>query len=282
MPSPRSVSDLARLGAGGTSTVARALERRAPRASPPSAASGAGDVERGDQVLAFAHEALVLADADEHVEVAGGARRARRRDRGRRARMRWPSAIPAGTSTSSSCAARHAARGRGTRRTACSGTRPSPPQTSQTTVRTIWPNGVRVDRLQLAGAAAALAGLDRRARLGAVAVAVLAALDRLVGDLDRRAARGLEQVDLDGRRATSPPGAGPRAPPKRATGAAAEERVEQVADRAEGVEVRRVAAGAQALVAVAVIGRAPLGVGEDLVRLGRLLELLLGLRVVRR
>ena len=45
---------------------------------------------------------------------------------------------------------------------------------------------------------------------------------------------------------------------------------------ARGVE----AAGAQALVAVGVVGAAPLGVGEDLVGLGRLLELLLGLGVV--
>ena len=42
----------------------------------------------------------------------------------------------------------------------------------------------------------------------------------------------------------------------------------------------RVAAAAQALVAVAVIGRAAVGVGQHLVGLGRLLELLLGLRVV--
>src|SRR5208337_337940 len=55
-------------------------------------------------------------------------------------------------------------------------------------------------RLQLSGTAAALAGLDRGSRLGAVAMAVLAALDRLEGDLDLRAARGLEQVDLDGDR----------------------------------------------------------------------------------
>ena len=39
---------------------------------------------------------------------------------------------------------RHAARGRGTRGRAASATRPSPWQTSQTTVRTICPNGVRV------------------------------------------------------------------------------------------------------------------------------------------
>src|SRR6185437_12634817 len=63
--------------------------------------------------------------------------------------------------------------------------------------------------------------------------------------------------------------------------AAAEEDVEQVADRTERVEVGGKAARAQAVVAVAVVGGSALGVGEDLVGLGGLLELLLGLRVVR-
>ena len=53
------------------------------------------------------------------------------------------------------------------------------------------------DRLELAGALAARAGDDRRARLGAVAVAVLAADVGLVGDLDPLAARGLREVDAD-------------------------------------------------------------------------------------
>ena len=132
------------------------------------------------------------------------------------------------------------------------------------------------DALQLPGAAAALARLDRRARLGAVAVAVLAAVDGLVGDLDRGAAGRLEQIDLDGDRDVG----ALRGGEARAAEAAAEERVEEVADRAEALEVRRVAAGAQAVVAVAVVGRAALGVGEDLVGLGRLLELLLGRGVV--
>ena len=62
--------------------------------------------------------------------------------------------------------------------------------------------------------------------------------------------------------------------------ATAEERLEDVRHRAERLEVRRVPAAAQALVAVAVIGRAPLGIGQHLVGLGRLLELVLGLGVV--
>ena len=81
----------------------------------------------------------------------------------------------------------------------------------------------------------------------------------------------------------SSPWRGPAAspPPKPPAAArAAEERVEEVGDRAEAVEVRREAAGAQALVAVAVVGRAALGVVEDLVGLGGLLELLLGVGVV--
>ena len=96
--------------------------------------------------------------------------------------------------------------------------------------------------------------------------------------------RRLREVDLGARRATSPPWIGParaRAAAERAAEtAAAEERLEDVGHRAEALEVRRVAAAAQALVAVAVVGRAPLGVGQDLVGLGGLLELLLGVRVV--
>ena len=67
---------------------------------------------------------------------------------------------------------------------------------------------------------------------------------------------------------------------RRAERVAAEERVEDVGERAEAVRLRRVAARVEPLEAVAVVGRAALGVGEDLVRLGGLLELLLGLRVV--
>ena len=77
-------------------------------------------------------------------------------------------------------------------------------------------------RLQLPGAAAALAGLDRRSGLGAVAVAVLAAVDRLEGDLHVRPASGFEQVDLHRhrevgalRRPRRPPNARP--PPKNAS-----------------------------------------------------------------
>ena len=74
----------------GAALERRHLERRAERSQRR------GHVEGGDQVVAFAHEALVLADADQHVEVA------RRRAGGSPAwpcpliRMRCPSAMPAG------------------------------------------------------------------------------------------------------------------------------------------------------------------------------------------
>src|SRR5262249_9177210 len=136
-------------------------------------------------------------------------------------------------------------------------------------------------RLQHARAATALAGLDRRAGLGAVAVAALARLDRLEGQLELLAGRRLLERDLRAHRDVA---AGPRAVAGCARGPeshAAEERVEQVADRAERAEVRAHPPAAQPLVAVAVVRRAALGVVEDLVGLGGLLELALGVGVVR-
>src|SRR5581483_3406241 len=100
------------------------------------------------------------------------------------------------------------------------------------------------DRAQLAGTAAALARLDRRARLGAVAVAVLARGDDLVGDLHGAAAGGLEQVDRGRGRdiaalrrvaAATPAAAAEDA----AEAAGPEQRLEDVRNRAEAVEVRR-------------------------------------------
>ncbi len=83
-------------------------------------------------------------------------------------------------------------------------------------------------------------------------------------------------------RIASSPWTGPAAvPAEPAAEPGAEERLEQVGDRAEALEVRAHPAAAQPLVAVAVEGLATLGVREDLVGLGGLLELLLGLRVVR-
>ena len=72
----------------------RHLDRRAERGQRRR------DVDDGDQVLGVAQEALVLAHPHDDVEVAVGGRRARRRGRGRLIRIRWPSEIPGGTSTS--------------------------------------------------------------------------------------------------------------------------------------------------------------------------------------
>src|SRR5271165_2977361 len=99
-------------------------------------------------------------------------------------------------------------------------------------------------------------------------MAVLAALDRLEGHLHLGAVGCIDQadVDLDSEVATLRGSAVP------AAGAgAAEEGVEEVADRAECVEVGSVTARAQTIVAVAVVGGTALGVGQDLVGLGRLL-----------
>src|ERR671915_303561 len=74
--------------------------------------------------------------------------------------------------------------------------------------------------------------------------------------------------------------AGAAATAEGAEGIAAEEGVEYVRERPEPVGRRREAARVEALVTVAVVGGAPLGVGQDLVGLGGLLELLLGLRIV--
>src|SRR5207237_7430736 len=61
---------------------------------------------------------------------------------------------------------------------------------------------------------------------------------------------------------------------------AAKEGVEDVRERPEPLEGRVEAARLEPLVPVAVVDRATVGVGEHLVCLGGLLELLLGLRIV--
>ena len=124
---------------------------------------------------------------------------------------------------------------------------------SQTTAADHLAEGVRRHLAELAGAAAALAGADRRAGLGAVAVAVLAGADRLERDLAAGALDHVGQLDLD-RAATSPPPARPAAAAAEAADTAAEERLEDVVDRAEAGAARVEAAGAQALVAEGVVG----------------------------
>src|SRR6516165_11058394 len=140
------------------------------------------------------------------------------------------------------------------------------------------PEGGARGGLQPPGAGAALTCFDRRSRLGAVAAAVLAAVDRLEGDLLAHAAQGVDQLDVDFHRDIAPRR---RAGARAERAAAPEEGIEQVPDRSERVEVRRPAPGGEPLVAIAVVGGPPLGVGEDLVRLRRLLEFLLGVGVVR-
>ena len=110
-------------------------------------------------------------------------------------RMRWPSSIPAGTSTDTLTRSTlrprppHSWHG-------VWGTLPSPWQTSHTAARTTWPKGVREMHAKLTGAVAVGAGLDRRPGLCAVAAAVLARRDGVVGDLDRGAVGGLDERDL--------------------------------------------------------------------------------------
>ena len=135
------------------------------------------------------------------------------------------------------------------------------------------------DGAELAGTLAFGAGLDRRARLGAVAVAVLTPLNGLEGNLHLGALGGLEQGEV-GPHGHVGAGGGPSgtSPAKRPP--AAEERLEDVSYRAKALEVGRVAAAAQALLPVAVIGGASLGIGQHLIRLRGLLELVLGLGVV--
>jgi len=86
---------------------------------------------------------------------------------------------------------------------------------------------------------------------------VLAALDGLVADLDACALTRFEEIELDRHSDV----AARRRPGASAEHAAtSEERVEQVADRGEGVEIWSEAARAQTLVPVAVVRRSTLRV----------------------
>src|SRR6185503_1131243 len=126
-----------------------------------------------------------------------------------------------------------------------------------------------------AGAVAVAADVDVRTRLGAAAAAALAGVDQVVGDLNAGAGRGLRERDLDldaDVAALDAASGGPA--PERAERIAAEERVEDVGKRAEAVRSGREPARVEPVEAVAVIGGAPFGVGQDLVGLGGLLELL--------
>ena len=142
--------------------------------------------------------------------------------------------------------------------------------------------GAAAHLLHLAGPAARLAGVDRRTRLGAVATTALAGRDRVERNVAAGPGDHLGEADLD-----LDPDVGARRRPAAAaaTEDVAERRVplaeeggEDVIDATGGV--RREAAAAQPLVAVRVVGAAALRIGEHLVGLRRLLELLLGLRIL--
>src|SRR4029453_13304507 len=99
--------------------------------------------------------------------------------------------------------------------------------------------------------------LDRRARLGAVAAAALAGVHEPVGHVNGDAGGGLGGGDSplpgDCPPLAAPAAAAPERGPERV---AAEERVEDVGERAEAVGLRRVPARVEALEAEAGVGRA--------------------------
>ena len=200
-------------------------------------------------------------------------------------RIRCPSAMPAGTSTLTFGRSTLRPRPRHTLH-GSRATFPSPWHTSQTAVRITWPNGVRVTALSCP-----LPWQREQVSIGVPGSAPLPrqcshTADRLVADLDLGPAGRLDEVDLGRHRdvaalhRTRGPAATAHAEQVAERATAAEERLEDVRHRAERVEVRRVAAAAQALAAVPVVGRAAFGVRQHLVGLGSLLELLLGVRVV--
>src|SRR3954462_227687 len=202
--------------------------------------------------------------------------------------MRCSSAIPAGMSTSSVRVAATRPRPRHSEHGTV-GTRPSPPQVSHTWVRTSWPNAVREtarswpappQRLQVSigvPGSAALPWQRGQRSTTSYSTSTLAPL---------AASSRVTSTDT----ITSPPWAAPPAPPpngapppkKASTMAANEPNPPPNDERKPGdapntaAERRGEAARVEPLVAVAVVGGAPLGVGEDLVRIGSLLELLLG------
>jgi hypothetical protein len=106
--------------------------------------------------------------------------------------------------------------------------------------------------------------MDRRPRLGAVAVAVLADRDRVEADLAPGPLGDVGELDLDADEDVAAVGGAAATAeaerPAEAAGAA-EQALQEVVERAERAGPRVVAAGAQALVAVGVVGAAALGVG---------------------
>ena len=176
---------VAGLRAGGDLDLALALERR-HRDLAADHRQGRRHPGDRDQVLAAALEALVLGDRDDHVEVARAARRPRRRGRRPRSGSAGPTRSPAGPRRPR-CARGRSRPAPSQRSQGCSATCPAPPQVGQAHGLDELAEGGAAHLLHAAGAAAGLAGVDRRPGLGAVAVAALAGRDGL--EVDLRAGR---------------------------------------------------------------------------------------------
>ncbi len=157
---------------------------------------------------------------------------------------------------------------------------PSPAQASQTTARTIWPKAVRVtwrscpapsQRSQVRIGVPGSAPLPLQCSQTPTASKVISRCGPgqhlLEADLDRGG-----DVPAAGRAAAAEPEGVPGADRRRPGRCPRSSRTRAA---------RRPATGTQAVVAEGVIGLAPLRVGEHLVGLRRLLELLLGGGVVR-
>src|SRR5215203_3771950 len=170
-----------------------ALERR-HRHRRPQHRLGRRDRDDADQVATVALEALVLRDPNLHVEIPGWRPRLAGMagaadphplsvfDPGRDVDRTGP-ALPGATAAAADLA-------RGLRDFA------GPPADVAGDAADHLPERRSRHLSQLAGAAAALTGRDRRARLGAVAAAVLAAGDDVVGDFAPGAGGDLRQLDL--------------------------------------------------------------------------------------
>ena len=180
MPAPRSTITSPGWVPGASSTGTRPLERLHLERRAEGR-ERRWHVERGDQVVAVAHEALVGAHAHRHVQVAG----------------RGPGFARVAVAAQADALAIGDAGGDVHIEVALDLPAPTPAALAAGLLgdAPVAVTGVAEHRahhltegrarhgLHLAGSVAALAGLDRRARLRAVSVAVLAAVDRLVAHL---------------------------------------------------------------------------------------------------
>src|SRR5690606_21990074 len=274
-PEPAKSEALAGLGAGGNLELALAVQGRHGH-RPAEHRARRRDPDLGEQVLPVALEALVGVHLDLHVQIAG-----RGPGLARVPRAADADALPGLDARRDLDVPRAGARHPPVAAADLAGLLGDPPvpATRRAGRRAHHLPERRAGRLAdgaLPGAG--LAGADRRAGLGAVAAAVVAGDDRLKGDLPAGPGEHLLEVDRHAhadvgarRRAAAP--AEPEDVAER--GVAAEERVEDVLDAAERLGAGRPPARAQALVTVAVVRGAALGIGEHLVGLGSLLESLL-------